>query len=56
MNKNYCEECGEVTGDCVCHLISYVEYQEPDFKFEYAHERVSMGNLTQFMEILPVYE
>jgi DTW domain-containing protein YfiP len=53
MNKNYCEECGEMVNDCVCHLITRVEYEEKDFKWEYAHELISVKN-TQFKRILPL--
>ena len=55
MTKNYCEECGEVTGECICHLITYVEYEEKDFVWEYAHELVSV-RATYFKKNMPIID
>ena len=50
--KRFCDTCNKLTEKCVCECI---DPNEPDFKWEYAHERVSCP-YTQFKEIQPLYE
>lgn len=52
----FCSYCGELESDCVCDIvIQYLEPVEPNFRFEYAMEKLS-GHPTQFWDILPEYE
>ena len=55
VKSKFCDGCNKVWSECFCDEV-VVSSANRDFKWEYAHERVSMGNLTQFMEILPKYE
>lgn len=50
---DYCEMCGEVEEECVCNLVlSTYQDNEPDFKWEYAHE-IGTYEHTQFKIIMP---
>ena len=52
----FCPICGHLEDYCVCDIV--VEYLEdnPDFKFEWAHESTTELNSTSFRIILPIYE
>lgn len=53
---NYCPDCGQIEESCICDIqIEYLEPVEPNFRFEFAMEKIS-GHPTQFWEILPEYE
>lgn len=53
----FCSYCGELESDCVCDVvIEYLEDNDPDFKFEWAHESTTESNSTSFRIILPIYE
>jgi hypothetical protein len=50
----FCDDCNKLMKKCIC--ISDLTYSyERDFKWEYAHERISFP-LTQFREIMPFYD
>lgn len=52
----FCSQCGRLDNYCVCdYVIEYLEPIEPNFKWEYAMEKLS-GHPTQFWEIRPEYE
>lgn len=52
----FCSQCGRINNYCVCDIVvEYLEPVEPNFRFEYAMEKLS-GHPTQFWEILPEYE
>ena len=55
MKNSYCEDCGEEYSDCICTLISYIDYQESSFKFEWAFESLTEG-YTKFKAVPPLYE
>lgn len=55
-NEIFCSDCGHLASYCVCDIvIQYLEPVEPNFRFEYAMEKLS-GHPTQFWDILPEYE
>jgi hypothetical protein len=55
-NETFCPDCGHLDEYCVCDVtIQYLEPVEPNFRFEYAMEKLS-GHPTQFWEIQPEYE
>jgi DTW domain-containing protein YfiP len=54
--ETFCSDCGHLDSYCVCDvIIQYLEPVEPNFRFEYAMEKLS-GHPTQFWDILPEYE
>ena len=53
----FCPTCGHLEDYCVCDIIvEYLEDNDPDFKFEWAHESTTELNSTSFRIILPIYE
>ena len=55
-NETFCPDCGRLEKYCVCDfVVEYLEPIEPNFKWEYAMEKLS-GHPTQFWEIRPEYE
>lgn len=54
--ETFCPDCGHLDSYCVCEIvIQYLDPVEPNFRFEYAMEKLS-GHPTQFWDILPEYE
>jgi hypothetical protein len=54
QSTTFCDECNRLMRDCLCTTIRVGDGGK-DFKWEYAHERISMG-LSQFKEIMPIYD
>lgn len=54
--ETFCPDCGAFINECICDvIIEYLEPVEPNFRWEYAMERLS-GHPTQFWEVMPEYE
>lgn len=53
----FCPTCGHLEDYCVCDIVvEYLEDNDPDFTFEWAHESTTELNSTSFRIILPIYE